>query len=305
MNAGRELRTGPSQAHIPELQLRPLFLPPPGQEFAPAADLGDDTMEDDATTEPGVPEYNVFGVHPVEAERVFWYRWILGHQISFALWRAMYDIIGDRRDQMPSPPELESLAACIDAYSAMLLYSSTVPRAHYHSHIRHRMMLQHPAFSGTWAPDYRPVRRLFRGRLPWQGDPSCEALGAAVTRNAEAHEYIAGHLVLNGRSLLQQSGQAANLTVLRDKEELYDNFFLTVRRPVSRIEFVRHLRERAAEVSAELAHNGLYPNVDGHHHPVVTGPSGAVLITFVPSVLRILDRATRLVAGQQLQGVGV
>ncbi|NSC25605.1 L-tyrosine 3-hydroxylase [Streptomyces albus subsp. chlorinus] len=302
MNDGRrEPGTGPGRARAPQLQLRPLFLPPPGREFGPGR--GEDP--DDGAMEPEVPEYNVFGAHPVETERLFWYRWILGHQVAFALWRAMYEIIGDRRERMPSPPQLDSLTACVDAYSAMLLYASTVPRAHYHSHIRHRMMLHHPAFSGTWAPDYRPVRRLFRGRLPWQGDPSCQALRAALARNTEAHEYIAGHLVADGRSLLRQSVQAANLTVLRDKEELYDNFFLTVRRPISRVEFLRHLRERAAEVGADLAHNGLYPNVGGHHHPVVTGPSGAVLITFVPGVLRVLDKATRLVAGQQLAGVGV
>ncbi|WP_328442090.1 hypothetical protein OG828_46260 [Streptomyces sp. NBC_00457] len=291
---------GPGQIDSPALQLRPLLLPAPGQEFEPSSE----EILDDDTVEPGIPEYSIFGVHPVDPERIFWYRWITGHQISFALWRAMYDIIGYRRDNMPSAPELNTLAVCVDAYSAMLLYSSTVPRAHYHSHIRHRMSLQHPAFSGTWAPDYRPVRHIFRGKLPWQDNPLCASLADAVARNAATHDYIAAHLVPNGRSLLQQSAQTVSATVSREKEELYDSFFLTVRRPISRAQFIRPLRVRVAEVGADLAHNGLYPNVDGHHHPVVTGPSGGSTMTLVPRVLSTLDEATRLVAGQQLQGVG-
>ncbi|GAA2923039.1 hypothetical protein GCM10020221_18930 [Streptomyces thioluteus] len=261
-------------------------------------------MLDSGAMDQAVPEYNVFGSHPVEVERTFWYRWIVGHQLSFALWRAMYEVVGHSPDTVPSPPELDLLAACVDAYSAMLIYSSTVPRGHYHSHIRRRMALQHPAISGTWAPDYRPVRRIFRGKLPWQGDPSCEALGKAVARNAATHDYIADHLVPDGPSLLQQSIEAAGVTVSREKEELYDNFFLTVRRPVSRVQFVDQLRARVAGVGTDLARNGLYPNVGGHHHPVVTGQSGGLMMTLVPGALRALDEAIGLVTAQQVQGVG-
>ncbi|MFC4494588.1 hypothetical protein ACFPA8_10635 [Streptomyces ovatisporus] len=300
MKGGQGSRTGPGRPEPPMLQLRPLFLPEPGRSFEPSGhgEPGDDTMAQ------GIPDYKVFGVHPVEAERVFWYRWITGHQVSFALWRAMYDIFGDSPDTMPPRPELDVLAACVDAYSAMLLYSSTVPCAHYHSHIRRRMALQHPAISGTWAPDYRPVRRLFRGKLSWQGDPACEPLGTAVARNAAAHDYIAAHLVPDGLSLLQQSIGTPAMAVSQEKEELYDNLFLTLRRPISRIQFVGQLRARVAEVGTDLAHNGLYPNVEGHHHPVVTGHSGGIMMTLVPGALRALDEATRLVARHQLQGVG-
>jgi hypothetical protein len=148
------------------------------------------------------------------------------------------------------------------------------------------------------------VRQIFRGKLPWQDNPLCASLTEAVARNAATHDYIADHLVPNGRSLLQQSAQLASATVSREKEDLYDNFFLTVRRPVSRVQFIRPLRARVEDVGADLAHNGLYPNVDGHHHPVITGPSGGITMTLVPRVLRTLDEATRRIAEQQLQGVG-
>ncbi|WP_245633613.1 L-tyrosine 3-hydroxylase [Amycolatopsis jejuensis] len=253
---------------------------------------------------PEVPEYGIFGVHPVDPEPVFRYRWILGHQVSFALWRAMSGIIGDHESTVPGPAELDSLAAFVDGYSAALLYASTVPRPHYHSHVRRSMALQHPAFSGTWAPDYRPVGRLFRGKMRWQGGLSCAGLDAAMARNAATHDYLADHLVPNGRSLLRQSAHEAASTVSREKEALYDEFFLTVRRPVGRAEFVRQLRARVAEVGQDLACHGLYPNVGGQHHPVVSGPAGAALITLVPEVLRTLARAARFVAAPRLQGVG-
>ncbi|MFF3544722.1 hypothetical protein ACFYXD_23060 [Streptomyces platensis] len=300
MNAGQGRQAGAGQGDLPVLQLRPLFLPTPGHGFeAPA----DETLDDDVMGQ-GLPEYNVFGVRPVDVERVFWYRWIAGHQASFALWWAMGDVVGHSRDTVPGPAEVDLLAACVEAYSALLLYSSTVPRTHYHHHIRRRMALQHPSFSGAWAPDYRPVRKIFRGGLPWQRDPSCAALGVAVARNAATHDYIAGHLVPDGPSLLQQSIGTPGVAVSREKEELYDNFFLTVRRPVSRVRFINQLRARVGGIATDLTHHGLYPNVEGHHHPVVTGQSGGMLMTLVPGTLRILDEALRLVTEQQLQGVG-
>jgi L-tyrosine peroxygenase len=287
------------RTHPPVLQLRLLAMPLTGHPFRASPN----EIHDTAVAEWHVPEYNVFGTCPVDAERVFWYRWITGHQISFALWRAMCDVVWNRPDDLPTKREIDLLTACVDGYSAMLLYSSTIPREHYHARTRVRMALQHPSFSGTWAPDYRPLHRLFRGRFPWQSDPSCVALGEAIARNSMTHDHIADHLVPNGRSLLQQSIGAPGVSVSQEKEELYDNLFLTVRRPVSHAELVAQLDSRSTELATDLEYNGLYPNVDGHHHPVVVGPSGGVMRPLVTGVLQILDRAARLVSEMQLEEV--
>ncbi|MFC9434826.1 L-tyrosine 3-hydroxylase [Nocardia sp. NPDC057030] len=291
---------GPKGRRPPALQPHLLFMPPLGDGFAGAADAPGEP----AAADREMLDYKVFGTRQVEAERLFWYRWIAGHQISFLMWRAMGDVVwlhsGDDADK-PDERELELLSACVDGYSAMLLYSSTVPREHYHADIRARMALQHPAFSGTWAPDYRPVRRLFRGKLPWQDDPACAALDAAVARNEVTHSHIADHLVPDGHSLLQKSAGVPGVSVSREKEDLYDNFFLTVRRPVSHAEFVAQLDSRIADLTADLRHNGLYPDVDGRHHPVVTAESDAVMRPLVTDIPQVLDRAARLVSDLRLE----
>ncbi|MCP2303968.1 L-tyrosine 3-hydroxylase [Actinokineospora globicatena] len=289
-------RPRPPVSTDPALQPRLLFLPAIGGDYAEHADTGPGADLDD------LPDYTLFGTRPVEARRLFWYRWLAGHQISFALWRAMADVVVHRGDDLPSERELDLLAACVDGYSAMLLYSATVPRDHYHAHIRTRMALQHPSFSGAWAPDYKPIRLLFRGRFAWQDDPSCRELDAAVARNRHTHDHIADHLVPDGRSLLQKSAGTVKQGVSRDKEDLYDNFFLTIRRPVSHAELAAQLDERVVELAADLAHHGLYPEVDGRHHPVLTGrpdPGLRPLVAEVPATLR---RAARLVQGTRYAG---
>jgi L-tyrosine peroxygenase len=277
----------------PLLQPGPLFLPHTGDEYDESshiAPLSEFTMQrqEDAG-------YDLLGGPQVAAERLFWYRWIEGHQVSFVLWRTMGDVLGRQPDGMPSQRELDVLTTCVDGYSAMLLYSATVPREHYHACTRVRMALQHPAFSGAWAPDYRPIHRLFRGRLPWQDDPSCDALNDAVTLNRETHDHIADHLVPDGRSLLQKSAGGPG-AVSREKEDLYDNFFLTIRRSVSHAEVVEQLDSRIAELTEDLGHNGLYPNVDGAHFPVLIGSSSDAMASLATDVLTILRRAAVLIA---------
>ncbi|WP_203634745.1 hypothetical protein [Streptomyces sp. SID10815] len=289
----------PSAGHPPLMQPQLLFMPQVGHPYQRPAE----PPHTPGTAERELPEYDLLGARPVDAQRLFWYRWIAGHQISFVLWRAMGDILWRHPDDPPGDRELDALATCVDGYSAMLLYSATVPRAHYHAHTRARMALQHPSFSGAWAPDYRPVRRIFRGRFPWQGGRSCEALDQAIARNGVTHDHIANHLVPDGRSLLQQSAGAPGVSVSREKEDLYDNFFLTVRRPVGHTELVAQLDTRVAEVATDLAHNGLYPDVDGRHHPVVTWQSAGVMEPLLTGVLRVLDRATRLMAHLRLEEV--
>lgn len=150
-------RRGPARA----LQPRLLFLPPAG---GPYAEGGRDRFAEEHADLGGLPGYQVFGSRPVEARRLFWYRWIAGHQISFSLWRIISDIVQRHDDDAPSESEIDTLVACVDGYSAMLLYSSTLPRDHYHAHIRPRMALQHPAFSSSAMAALRSWRGVRAGR---------------------------------------------------------------------------------------------------------------------------------------------
>ncbi|MFL1377188.1 hypothetical protein [Nocardiopsis protaetiae] len=242
-------------------------------------------------------KYELFGPACADALALFWYRWVTGHQISFLLWRLLGDALERCSHRAPTRLEREAMAACVDGYSTMLLYSATVPRDLYHAHIRERMALQHPAFSGAWAPDYRPLRPLFRSRLPWQGDPSCAALREAIGLNHMTHARIADRLVPDGQSLLQKHSGRAGIS--REKEDLFDDFFMTVRRPVSRSALTDQLNTRIAGITADLDGNGLYPLVDGEHHAVVPDPpdpSEEALHRLAANVLLSTHRAARLCA---------
>lgn len=282
----------PSSKHSPVLQPRLLFLPPAGRGYECSYV---ESCEFTVSCE-DEPEYDLFGCTPVNPARLFWYRWIAGHQVSFILWRTIGGVIRRYPEDTPPQHELDVLSACVHGYSAMLLYAATVPREHYHAHTRARMAQQHPSFSGTWAPDYRPILRFFMGRLTWQGDASCAAVDEAIALNRKTHDHIADHLVPDGRSLLQKSARGPAADVSREKEDLYDNFFLTIRRPVSRAEVAEQLDARIAELTDDLVHNGLYPNVGGAHFPVLIGAPCDEMEELAAGVPRILRRAAVLAA---------
>jgi len=267
---------------------RTLRLPPTGHGY------GEDDGAPSAVHALGQEKYELFGPACADGFTLFWYRWVTGHQISFLLWRLVGDALERSSHRAPTHREREAMAACVDGYSTMLLYSATVPRELYHTHIRERMALQHPAFSGAWAPDYRPLRPFFRARFPWQRDPSCAALREAIELNHVMHARIADHLVPDGQSLLQKhSGRAG---VSQEKEDLFDDFFMTVRRPVGRSALTDQLNSRIAGITADLDSNGLYPLVDGEHHTLAPEPSDDELERLSTSVLVFAHRAAQLSA---------
>ncbi|KLO61808.1 L-tyrosine 3-hydroxylase [Dermacoccus sp. 147Ba] len=277
-----------------------LFLPPRDEDWSP---------DDGAVTEaPPVVEvgdaFRRLGAEaPEDPERLFWFRWVMGHHVSLLTWRLMGDVLADVHQDIPDSQHRQALCQYIDAYSVALVYTSTVPRAIYHSEIRRRMALQHPAFSGTWAGDYRPVARLMRGRASWLEDPSCADVADSVARNTAIHDYIADHLVPDGGSLLREAVDTAGSSVSMDKEDLFDNFFMTIRRPTTRIEALRQLAERVGLIAEDLERYGLYPLVDGVHHPVLgadTERETADLVSRTPEILAAaLRSATAQMRGTQ------
>src|SRR4051794_23292058 len=165
------------------------------------------------------------GVEPCRTpDRLFWFRWITGHQVCFIGWRLMAHVMDDLAGGKLSP-EIALRLVCdhIRAYCAMLLYTGSCPRSTYHSLIRPSMQLRHPSFSGSWAPDYWPVRDLFRARrLPraWVPDPA--ELQRAIKLHRLVHDGVAARLVPDGRSLLRQSSaRVRNIGLLN---VIYDNY---------------------------------------------------------------------------------
>jgi hypothetical protein len=149
----------------------------------------------------------------------------------------------------------------------MLVYSSSVPRDLYSAFIRPRLAQQHPAFSGTWARDYRAVARFLRGTDNIGGGPEVRELLAARDVNLEVHEGVAVKLVPDGHSLLRNALESSAVTRPPNAMRflLYDDLFLTERRDMSYGMVLTQLVRRVTACNADLACNGLYPGFASSH----------------------------------------
>ena len=260
--------------------LEPLLLPPVGTPDAVLADTDDlDTGLGTNTAYAeicerlralGEPDALTSEVGPCdEPDELFWFRWITGHQICFVAWRLIGQLLDDVDQGRRTPEEiLEPVRCYVDAYAAMLLYTGSCPPDLYAVLIRPSMRLQHRAFSGSWAPDYWPIRDLFRRRqLPpiWSTDTDTEGLRASLTLLHLVHDGVAARLVSNGRSLLREA--AIRGPNHRVAWMFFDNYFMTLRAPVSRHDVISQLLRRLVAVVQDLAANGLYSPDDKDERP--------------------------------------
>lgn len=163
--------------------------------------------------------------------RIPWFRWITGHQISFAVWRLLAQEIRTvaRTEGHRRAVAVDAVIAYVRGYCAMLLYTASCPREVYEALIRPSMFLAHPGFSGTWAADFAAVRPVFRSRqLSWLGrGPGADEVRRTVAVSHLVHAGVAARLVPEGGSLLQEAPVGARRPALA--EVLYDSYFLTTR----------------------------------------------------------------------------
>lgn len=209
-------------------------------------------------------------VEPCQQEdRLYWFRWIVGHQVSFIIWRLTAELVESvGTGSRPSRNVLMSLCHYVDGYSAMLLYTGSCSQGCYQRLIRPSMWSRHPSFSGSWAPDFSRVRNLLRWRrLPFADSPGSAELYAAISRANLVHECIAAKLVPDGRSLLHQSPVRRQHVQLLNL--IYDNYFMTLRAPVSKQDVVAQLLRRLIAVTQDIAANGIHL-----HLPVEAGRPG-------------------------------
>jgi L-tyrosine peroxygenase len=197
-----------------------------------------------------------------EPDELFWFRWITGHQVCFVVWRLIGLLLKDVEQGRLTPEEIVGpVARYVDTYSAMLLYTGSCPREVYTALIRPSMRLRHRAFSGGWAPDYWPIRDLFRGRQLspiWTADT--EQLRASLALLDLVHEGVAARLVASGRSLLRESAvRGPGLGLAR---MIFDNYFMTLRAPLPAHQVVAQLLRRLVAVVQDLSVNGLHCAAD-------------------------------------------
>ncbi|MFE9429209.1 hypothetical protein ACFYNO_40410 [Kitasatospora sp. NPDC006697] len=251
--------------------LEPLLLPPPLGADDAASPVPSARGPELKPLAPNLLRAAATGALPEDGPssadtQVYWFRWITGHQVSFLLWRLLGQQVqaAARAPEGPGAEALAAMAAYVRGYCAMLLYTSSCSREVYGDLIRPSMFLQHPGFSGTWAPDFTVLRPLFRGRrLPGWAD---DRLRREVALHHTIHAGVAARLVPDGRSLLQ----TATRTEVRSEwmlGTLYDNYFLTVRLPQTQEEVVVQLLRRLDAVAADLRANGLYGAAEVEDRP--------------------------------------
>jgi L-tyrosine peroxygenase len=193
---------------------------------------------------------------PDPVDRVFWFRWITGHQTTFVLWQllARASAASAHGDPAVATAGQASSRILVRGYSAMLLYAGSCPRSVYHRVIRPSMALHHPGFSGSWARDSWPARSLLSGRAA----PDTP-LGRECELNRIVHEGIAGKLVPDAPSLLQVAAGQRLSWRRSTLAVLYDTYFLTLRAQVPYQAVVLQLMRRLHAIVRDLAANGLYP----------------------------------------------
>ncbi|MEU0397747.1 hypothetical protein ABZ208_34310 [Streptomyces sp. NPDC006208] len=187
-----------------------------------------------------------------DPETLHWFRWITGHQMSFIIWRLMGDVLEDRRNgHVDRDMAAEQLTLLVQAYAAMLSYTSRMPVDVYNDVIRPGLRRLHPAFSGTWAPDYAPIRLLLSGR---QADfrENGTRLSDATRRLQKVHVEVARKLVPDGASLLTEAKNSWNLRHPRQWGSVYDCAFLTVRASVPRTALISQMARRAKAILIDI-----------------------------------------------------
>lgn len=191
--------------------------------------------------------------------RLFWFRWIVGHQLTFILWQLLAGVLAEAAARPEDSDQLaEQATLLVRGYSLMLLYSSSPPRRIYDPVIRSVMARQHVHLSGAWARDFGPVRGVFRGRVPVDD----AALLRECAVNERVHECIVEKLTPGTPSLLQTAtGTGPRHWRNAELLTLYDCIFLTLRSPTSHPRMVIQLLRRLRCVDQDLAANALYPDV--------------------------------------------
>lgn len=198
-----------------------------------------------------------------DLERLFWFRWITGHHISFVIWRLLAGLLEKLETGRCDPQETTAaVTEYVRAYSAMLLYTGSATRQVYNDTIRPSMYRLHNTFSGTWSADFQAVRSLFRGRrLPAGVAAGGDVLREEVRLGHQIHLGVASKLVVGGRSLLQQLVDSPAAQQPRVWSSVFDCYFLTLRAPVTEDEVLAQLLRRCKAVATDLVTNGLYPEV--------------------------------------------
>jgi hypothetical protein len=190
-------------------------------------------------------------------EDVAWRRWLLGHQLSFCVWRLLSEqLTSIVRARRPRSEGIAGGVAMYHAYSVLLLYSGSCPPEVYLRTIRPAMAAADPAFSGRWARDYESIPLLLRTIRQIHPTRFTGDLLAAARANQLVHMAVGRRLVSEGPSLLRGSNREGQPVTDRERD-IFDAFFRVRRVDTSRSVFIGQLLALAGQVTDDLAERPL------------------------------------------------
>ncbi|RNL83160.1 hypothetical protein [Halostreptopolyspora alba] len=186
------------------------------------------------------------------------YRWMVGHHTAFAVWQSLARLLRSIAETpAPAAHTIRQAAKLYDVYSVLFLYAGSCSADRYAATVRADMTASHPAFSGQWARDYRPIPDLLRqvrARLPAD---LAASLTEAAAHNHQVHMAVAKKLVPDGVSLLQQAARDPGHGPSEDDHELYDAHFDVRRRLVCQPFFTAQLVRLLTQCLCDIADHGL------------------------------------------------
>jgi hypothetical protein len=189
-----------------------------------------------------------------DAGELVWFRWIVGHQTLFMVWRLLSDAL--RSDARGVPREFAAggtVEELVDLCSALFLYSGSCSSATYLSLLRPAMEQHHPAFSGTWASDYQPIPAFIRLAM------AHDRISAAWRAHQRIHVALMQKLVPGQPSLLRKAGGKPSPVPTEAEASSFDSFFVVRRRRgLCRRGFAARLAHWLSRVAADIEEFGLY-----------------------------------------------
>ncbi|MEV6952644.1 hypothetical protein [Streptomyces sp. NPDC051183] len=211
---------------------------------------------------------------PADPDQRTRHRWLVGHQVAFAVWRLLADVLRALLEgRTPRPRLIRRAARLYDTYSLLLLYAGSCSAQRYAATVRADMAALDPAFSGQWTRDHTPVLELQREVRRAFPAASVALLTRAARLNHRVHMTVAELLVPDGVSLLQQTGRDAAQKPTEAERELSDDYFRVRRRPLCRDGFAAQIVLRLAQIRCDIAAHGLNSEspIAAPQHPAIRG----------------------------------
>jgi len=225
---------------------------------------------------------------PDDADDLARYRWWVGHQLAFCVWRMLSESLTSiTRAERPSSSLVDAATVLYDAYSVLLLYTGSCSPEVYSRTIRPAMAAAHPAFSGRWARDYEPIPPLMRVLRRTRPSAAVDRLVAAGHVSQLVHRAIGKRLIPDSPSLLKLHGHDPGQPVSDAERDVFDAFFLLTRKDMTRRAFDAEVDMLTVAVTTDLTER---PLDESAGTPDAPSPHAAATIALRRDSVAILRR---------------